>query len=472
MAVIHWFRRDLRLRDNTALAAALSSGEQVIPLFIFDPAIMQGERFGLPRFAVLLKALASLDRTLQCSQSGLLIRYGNPLEVLPEVVAQTGATTLYFNRDYTPYALKRDQQISSVVRARVIPYDDVLIHAPGEVEKAEGGAYTVFTPFYNRWRLLPKPIVVTPQSRPGQFHSLEGLKWYPIPTLADFGGAVTIDVPDAYEALAQHRLHEFVEGAVFHYAETRNRLVTNPFSDHPPVSSSYLSPYLRLGLLSPRQAYQAAQAAMDQARTEAERKSVEAWIRELAWRDFYAHILYFFPHVLQRSFREQFDRVEYRNDSSEFQCWQDGQTGYPIVDAAMRQLNAIGWMPNRARMVVSSFLTRDLLIYWKNGDIHFMQHLIDGDPAVNNGNWQWASGTGTDPQPTFRIFNPVAQSRQFDPEGHYIRHFVPELRDVPAKEIHAPWVMTNPPKHYPPPIVDHVIAREHALQAFKAAKDQ
>jgi deoxyribodipyrimidine photo-lyase len=190
-------------------------------------------------------------------------------------------------------------------------------------------------------------------------------------------------------------------------------------------------------------------------------------VSELVWREFYVHILYHFPHVLKRNFRDNYEHVEWRDAPDELQAWKDGLTGYPVVDAAMRQLTAMGWMPNRARMIVASFLCKDLMIHWQEGERYFMQWLIDGDPAANNGGWQWTAGVGTDAQPYFRIFNPVSQSQKFDPDGTYIRRWIPELRDVPAKYIHAPWEMDTPPVDYPAPIVDHDFARERTLAAFK-----
>lgn len=466
--VIHWFRRDLRLGDNTALNAALAMGAPVIPVFIFDPALLQGERFGVPRLKFLIKGLAALDAELKRRGSGLVVRRGDPLAVLPALLTETNAHAITFNRDVTPYAYKRDTAILKALPAH--SFDDVLMHAPRELLKDDGKPYTVYTPFRKRWESLPKADAM-PLERPN-FHTLDGIDAPPMPTLSDLGYSETIDVPDAGEAAALSRLERFIADAIYHYADTRNRLTAYPFGDPRSDGTSALSPYLRLGMLSPRQAYHAAARLLedDAALSANERRSIQAWISELAWRDFYNHILYHFPRVLYQSFKPEYDRLPYRDSDADFERWAAGMTGYPVVDAAMRQMHQIGWMHNRARMIVASFLTKDLFIHWRRGEMHFMQHLIDGDPAANNGGWQWAAGTGTDAQPYFRIFNPISQSQQYNPEGDYIRAFVPELRDVPAAYIHAPWTSPDPPKDYPPPMVDHAAARQRTLAAFQQVK--
>lgn len=461
--VIHWFRRDLRLSDNTALNAALATGAPVIPVFIFDPALLKGERFSAGRLQFLLNGLESLDADLQRYGSGLVIRSGDPRIVLSQLLAETDAAAITFNNDVTPYAQRRDAAILRSLPAQA--FDDVLIHAPNAILKDDGKPYTVYTPFRKRWENLPKPVAA-PLSR-ANFHPLDGMVR---PSIAAMSTTelrrVTIQVPAAGEAVALRRLERFTADAIYHYADERNCLVADPFSD--PGGTSGLSPYLRFGMVSARQAYHAAARRLTDtdAFSANERQSIQTWISELAWRDFYAHILYFFPHVLERSFKPEYDQLEYRAAPDEFERWAAGMTGYPVVDAAMRQLNALGWMHNRARMIVASFLTKDLLIHWRRGDLHFMRHLIDGDPAANNGGWQWSAGTGTDAQPFFRIFNPVTQSQQYDPNGAYIRAWVPELRDVPASHIHAPWMLPTAPTGYPSPMVDHAAARQRALAAF------
>jgi len=468
--VIHWFRRDLRLSDNLALHAAIYTDAPVIPLFIFDPAILKSDRSGAARMAFLLKGLAALDSHLRHYGSRLLIRRGKPFDVLRELILETDASAIYFNRDYSPFAVKRDEAIIQAYSIPIHIYDDALLLPPGKVMTAEDKPYTVYTPFKNNWRKHNKPEISKISIRSDHFHTLEDIAAHDLPILGELGFSDTFDLPDASENVAQHNLASFMERDIYAYSEGRNRLTAQPFAEKRPAGSSYLSPYFRFGILSPRQAYWSARDAFAQAGSEQASESVSTWVDELIWREFYMHIMVHFPHVDKGNFRPQYDGLQWRYAPDELQAWQEGQTGYPVVDAAMRQLCQVGWMPNRARMIVASFLTKDLFIHWQEGERHFMHWLIDGDPAANNGGWQWAAGTGTDAQPYFRIFNPVSQSQKFDPQGDYIRYWLPELRDVPVKFIHVPWQMPSPPKNYPPPMVDHSMARERTLAAFKVLK--
>ena len=457
MSVIHWFRRDLRVQDNTALHAALKSGQPVVPVFILDEGILKSPRAGAQRAVFLFHALQSLDDRLRSYGTRLLLRRGHPQQILPALVEEMGAEAVYLNADYSPYARARDATIVSMLTIPLHVYDDVMLIPPQAVFTKQGKPYTVFTPYRKTWSLQPKPPVSTLAISAGMFHLLTNIASEPLPT-----PDATLSLPEASEDAAHAFLDAFVSQDLRHYATTRNHLVINPFVIPRPEGSSYLSPYLRLGLLSPRQAYQRAQAAHETASTH----SIDTWINELAWRDFYMQVLYHFPHVLTRDFKPQYGTLAWDNDPALLHAWQAGQTGYPIIDAPMRQMNAIGWMPNRARMIVASFLCKDLLIHWKAGEDYFMQHLIDGDPAANNGGWQWAAGTGTDAQPFYRIFNPVTQSQNFA-EPEYLRFWLPELKDVADEDIHAPWMMAAPPPGYPHPIVDHAQAREHTLAVFR-----
>ncbi|HSN78137.1 MAG TPA: deoxyribodipyrimidine photo-lyase, partial [Anaerolineae bacterium] len=346
------------------------------------------------------------------------------------------------------------------------------MHPPNAVLKDDGAPYTVFTPFSKRWLALPLPLPVDLLPAPERIATPAGLESVPIPASPVLPASVPFP---AGEAEAQRRLAAFTKGdnaVITRYRDDRNR---------PDLEgTSRLSPYLRFGMLSARQAVVASRTARLTARTSDACYGTDTWLSELIWREFYVAILYHFPHVRSGSFQRHYDRIPWANDESDFAAWCEGRTGYPIVDAAMSQLVHSGWMHNRSRMIVASFLVKDLLIDWRWGERFFMQHLLDGDPANNNGGWQWTAGVGTDAAPYFRVFNPVVQGQKFDPEGDYVRRWLPELAHVPAKYIHNPWTM--PPAEqsragcvvgsdYPAPIVDHAFARERTLAAYAQAKE-
>lgn len=462
---IVWFRRDLRLHDNLALGAALEAHKPIVPLFVLDPTLLNPHS-APPRLALMFEALRALDESLRAYGRRLLVRLGDPLAVIRAVADETGADALYFNVDYTPRARQRDAAVAAGCGLPVETFHDRLIVAPHEISTDSGNVYTVYTPFKNKWRALPKrheqPLDyrLTAES----FYDVSGLNCATIPQV-DAG----VPLPGVSESAGLDRLQAFVSRAVYHYAEKRDTLA-NPFDDARNGTSS-LSPYIRFGLVSLRQVRAAAADAYQTTRSEAYRESVVKWVDEIIWHEFYTHVLWHFPHAASGNFNRKYDTVQWRETPDELSAWQHGQTGYPIVDAAMRQLNATGWMHNRARMIVASFLTKDLLIDWRAGERYFMQRLLDGDTAANNGGWQWSAGTGTDAQPYFRIFNPVSQSKKFDPDGVFIRHWLPELRAVPDKFIHEPWRAPTPPRDYPPPMVDHAMARERTLQAFASVKE-
>jgi deoxyribodipyrimidine photo-lyase len=464
MTVLFWFRHDLRLMDNRALSAALAdaaqTGDSVIPVFVLDPALLKKTRYGgTPRAAFMRNALAALAAALRARRSQLVIRRGNPAQVIPQLVVESGARAVYATRDYSPYARRRDDAVEDALGDRLTLLDDALLVAPEQIATQSGTPYTVFTPFKRTWWEVPKHA---PDQTEHAFSPVPDMASAPIPHPGDPVFATTLDLPEASESAALRVLSDFVAGPIYHYAARRDRLDAE--------DTSRLSPYLRFGLLSIRVVYDAARQALKDAPDDTARQSIETWISELAWREFYTHIMFHFPHVMRGNFRPAYDDLAWRHAPDDLAAWKAGKTGYPVVDAGMRQLLQTGWMHNRARMITASFLTKDLLIDWREGERFFMQHLIDGDPAANNGGWQWSAGTGTDGQPYFRIFNPVTQSKKFDPDGAYIRRWVPELRNVPAQYIHAPWHMDSPPAGYPAPIVNHAAARERTLAAFKAAR--
>jgi len=334
------------------------------------------------------------------------------------------------------------------------------VHPPALVTKADGSPYTVFTPFSKAWKALPFS---------GYTH--------PVPvSLPPLPGVTSLDIPASPapghfppgEKEALRRLDAFLAGPVQDYADARNRMDLD--------GTSSLSPYLRFGMLSARTAVSAAMQAARDTNDPSVRKGCEVWINELIWREFYQAILYHFPYVLMTAFNTGLRNIPWRNAPADLLGWQQGLTGYPVVDAAMRQLRATGWMHNRARMITASFLVKDLLINWQEGERWFMQQLVDGDPAANNGGWQWTAGTGTDAAPYFRIFNPILQGRKFDPMGAYVRRWVPELASVSDQYIHSPWEMSQLEqtavnvvigRDYPQPIVDHASARDRTLKAYK-----
>lgn len=466
--VLMWFRRDLRLQDNTALNAALESGAPVLAVFVLDPHLLRGERFSPRRLAFMLEGLRALDADLQAAGGRLAVLRGLPHEALTVFARQVDASAIYANADYSPYATARDERVRQQTGLPLILTDDQLVHAPGAVRKQDGGLYTVFTPFRRAWSALPWPAprTVDPAGR------LTSSAAPPPPAFDEVlpGAAPALPLPVG-SAPARRRLAAFAAGPLTEYGSARNRLIADPFSDEgtlfgAPGGTSYLSPYIRFGMVSVRECMAAAQAVRAEARSAAVHESVDTWVSELAWRDFYAHILHFHPRVLDVSYRAEFERVPWRDDADALSRWREGFTGYPVVDAGMRQLNALGWMHNRARMIVASFLAKHLLIHWREGDVAFMQELLDGDLASNNGGWQWSAGTGTDAQPYFRVFNPTAQGEQYDPDGAYVRRWVPELRGLPAKVIHQPWQAAFLPAGYPAPIVEHRFARERALAAL------
>jgi deoxyribodipyrimidine photo-lyase len=458
---IWWIRRDLRLSDNQALAIALKKAEVVIPVFILDPKLLDSPYTSQQRLAFLFEGLRSLDSELRHRGSKLIIRQGQPLDELQRLYNEADVEGIFAEADVSPYSRQRDARVM-----RVLPLEltnGITVHPIKELLKPSGSPYIVFSPFSRMWTSLRFPGKPLPP--PERLPAPPPLISMGIP---DFPVYSYKELFPVGEEEAQKRLVRFIDSLIDAYAGNRNRLDVD--------GTSGLSPYLRFGILSARQAVWAAHEAEALATDIAVRQSVKTWLSELVWREFYATILYHFPHVRQGAFRPELREIPWRDDTVGFDAWVNGNTGYPAVDAAMRQLNASGWMHNRARMITASFLTKDLLIDWMEGERYFMQHLLDGDPAANNGGWQWTAGTGTDAVPYFRVFNPVLQGKKFDPMGAYVRHWIPELCRVPDAFIHMPWEMTSNMqtqvgcvigKDYPAPIVDHAMARERVLAAYR-----
>lgn len=461
---IWWIRRDLRLADNPALTAALAEADQVIPLFILDPQLLQAPTASAKRQAFLFDGLRALDADLRQRGSRLVWRAGRPTDVLSSLFDATGARLIVAQADISPYARRRDAEVARQRPLHLTP--GVTVFPSDAVRKADGAPYTVFTPFSRAWKALPPNLALLPA--PATIPTAPDLESEPIPTMP----ALPASVPFiAGEAEAQRRLQQFAGdllAPIERYHELRDRTDLD--------STSRLSPYLRFGMLSARQAARAAYQLLNAPAAETGRRGAEVWLNELIWREFYASILYHFPNVLREAFQPPLRAIPWSNDEAAFQAWCEGRTGYPIVDAAMRQLVQTGWMHNRARMIVASFLVKDLLIDWRWGERFFMQHLVDGDPASNNGGWQWTAGVGTDAAPYFRIFNPMLQGEKFDPQGDFVRRWVPELAQTPTRFIQRPWEMTPLEQRqagcllgqdYPLPIVDHGAARARTLAAYQ-----
>jgi deoxyribodipyrimidine photo-lyase len=462
---IWWIRRDLRLADNPALRAALAHGDQVIPLFILDPYFDRAATAGSKRLAFLYGGLRSLHNDLMARGGRLIVRRGEPLAVLTQLVQETAAGAIFAEADGSPYARRRDAAAAQHLPLTLL--EGLTAHPPGAVVKADGTPYTVFTPFSKAWKAFPLRGELAPA--PHRVPTPTGIASEPIPDTPELPGSVPFPPgeTEAWRRLAAFALAR--QAPIGQYAADRNRMDL--------TGTSQLSPYLRFGMLSAARAVDAAQQAQREASNETARRGAETWLNELIWREFYLAILYHFPNVLAEAFQAKLRHIPWDNDTDAFAAWCAGRTGYPVVDAAMRQLEQTGWMHNRARMIVASFLVKDLLIDWRWGERWFMQHLVDGDPAANNGGWQWTAGVGTDAAPYFRIFNPVMQGQKFDPQGDYVRLWVPELARVPVRFIHEPWQMPAaeqrtagcvPGRDYPLPIVDHHAARQRTLTAYGA----
>jgi deoxyribodipyrimidine photo-lyase len=459
-AAIWWIRRDIRLSDNQALSAALEHADVVIPVFIIDPKLMASQYASQQRAAFLFEGLRSLDIDLRKLGSTIVIRNGDPLEALQRLLSETYAVRIYAEADISPYARRRDANVMRVLPLTLTT--GITVQPLEKLHKPDGTPYTVFTPFSRMWHSLPfsgRPLPAPEWLSPPPPLTTQRVPEAP---LYSAGGAFP-----AGENEAQRRLVKFTDSILNCYAENRNRMDLE--------GTSGLSPYLRFGMISARQAAWAAREAGELSADTLSRQSADLWLNELIWREFYTAILYHFPYVRNTAFRPQLRNIPWRDDPAGFGAWVEGRTGYPIVDAAMRQLNSTGWMHNRARMIGASFLTKDLLINWQQGERYYMQHLLDGDPAANNGGWQWTAGTGTDAAPYFRVFNPILQGKKFDPQGAYIRRWVPELSGVPDAFIHMPLEMPADMqvrlgcvigKDYPSPIVDHALARRRALSAY------
>lgn len=453
----------MRLRDNPALHEALRHGA-VTPVFVLDPAVLQSRyhRRAEKRRDFLLAGLRALDAELKRRDSRLIVREGDPDRELQTLMQEAGADRIVAAEDFSPYARRRDAAIAEQAELHLTP--GIAVRHPSEVVKSDGEPFRVFTPYSRAWLGLPLPdnssLLRAPETLPAVDAAISSV---PIPELSSSSAF------PAGEDEAQRRLEAFAAGPnapIYDYAGARNSLAE--------AGTSALSPYLRFGMVSAREAVVRALAAQAAATTTEDRRGAAAWLNELIWRDFYLAVLYHFPQVMTEEFDPTLRGIAWRNAPADVDAWQQGRTGYPIIDAAMRQLAATGGMHNRARMLVASFLVKNLLCDWRIGEQWFMDHLLDGDPAANNGGWQWTAGVGTDAAPYFRVFNPVLQAKKFDAGGSYVRRWLPELADVPERYLHEPWLLpaARGDIDYPAPIVDLQESRQRALAAYQVMKQK
>jgi deoxyribodipyrimidine photo-lyase len=457
MPAIVWFRRDLRLRDHPALREAIAGHGRVVPFFCLDDRILHGRHASGPRTQFMLECLHDLDESLG---GRLVVRRGRPEEELARIARQCGAEDVYFTADVSPFARQRGRRAGRTgLRMHACPgltvADDV-----GDFETGAGNPYTVFSPFHRRWLEAPRREVL---HAPRRIEVVEGLEAGGVPTLDELGLRQEVQEPmRGGETEARRRLVNFLRGPIDGYRRRADVLGVD--------RSSRLSPYLHFGCVSPREVETRLPAG----------ETAEAFRRQLAWRDFYHHVLLRFPQNAKHEHQKRYrGSIAWEYDQRRLRAWQEGRTGYPLVDAGMRQLRREGWMHNRARLVVASFLTKDLAIDWRLGERWFMRLLLDGDEANNNGNWQWIASVGVDPAPAYRrMYNPARQRERFDPTGAYVRRHVPELERVPDRYLSEPWKMPVGVQResgcligrsYPAPIVDHREARAEALERYRSA---
>lgn len=472
--LILWFRKDLRLADNAALSTAVNEGYRILPLYIREPEHAGTGPLGAAQAWWLHHSLHALSEDLKAFGSRLILRSGSVAEVIGEVIATTGATAVFWNRRYDPLGIAIDKALKSQLLddgLDVRTFAGQILHEPTKLKTGAGGHFRVYTPF---WKALdgagepPEPIPAPKAiAAPDRFPDSEALgSWALLPTKPNWAAAFDGHWQPG-EKGAEKRLASFIKNGLKTYRSGRDL----PASEH----VSRLSPHLALGEISPFTVWHATRGLPESYPLE----DVIHFRKELVWRDFSYHLLFHFPDLATKNWNAKFDAFPWREAPDLLKKWQKGQTGYPIVDAGMRQLWQTGWMHNRVRMITASFLIKDLLIDWRCGERWFRDTLVDADPASNAASWQWVAGSGADAAPFFRIFNPTSQGEKFDPEGAYIRRFVPELKDMPAKFIHKPseaplTVLRDAGvslgKTYPLPIVDHGKARDAAMAAFQGLR--
>lgn len=462
-----WHRRDLRLDDNPAVFAAWGIGDSIgMGVFIFDPGILyNGETEG-GKVEFMLGCLAELQESYRKLGSDLLFFLGKPTIIWKEIIEKCRPDRVYFNEDVEPAAIDRDQQVKKLLTElgiEVKSFWDIGLHSPHEIRTKTKEPYKVYSPYWRNWQSLAKP---KPFDRPQRKMTAPQFDTMALPTLTELRFSHRQVIPKAGEREAKRLLEQFNHPKkVLQYKQQR---------DFPAIEgTSRLSPHLRFGTIGIRRIWQMTEEIEVDIRTEEEQISLTTWRQELAWREFYQHVLFFFPELAERAYQTRMIDFPWQNNKDYFAAWCEGKTGYPIVDAAMRQLNQTGWMHNRCRMIVASFLTKDLLINWQWGERYFMQKLIDGDQTANNGGWQWSASSGMDPRP-LRIFNPASQAKNYDPDAEYIRQWLPELADLSTAELITGTIAPSKCKDrdYVLPIVNHNEQQKKFKEYYKPQNQQ
>jgi len=470
--ILFWHRRDLRISDNTGLAAAREQSAKIVGVFCLDPQILERDDIAPARVTYMIGCLQALQQRYTQVGSQLLIVHNNPIPAIPALAVALKAKAVFWNSDVEPYSQTRDREVMAALKEQGISYQtswDQLLHPPEEIRTGAKTPYTVYTPFWRNWSSRPKAQPVATLENALGLTETEGeiaqkVGVIELPSAKDLGYIWEQElIIQPGEAPAQAQLEQFTDYYITQYQEQRNF----PGID----GTSRLSAALKFGAIGIRTVWQATLDAAEHSHSQEAENSIRTWQQELAWREFYQHAMYNFPELASGAYRDTFKNFPWRNNQEHFQAWCEGKTGYPIVDAAMRQLNQSGWMHNRCRMIVASFLTKDLIINPQWGEKYFMQKLIDGDLSANNGGWQWSASSGMDPKP-LRIFNPASQAQKFDGEGEYIRQWVSELRSVDSEYLVTGKI---PPLElqacgYPAPIVDHKVQQAVFKQMYQQQK--
>ncbi len=461
MNIIVWFRNDLRVHDHPALSTAAQNGDHVIPVFILNTTLLAGDHASSNRNRFLLESLADLKKSLQSLGADLVIRDGEPSEELAVLAAEANAEAIYYTADYTPYSIKRDKTVKEAMALKNIEFRGfggrLVVDTLDKIRTKAVTVHKVFTPFWRSWSEVGRRSVA---ELPKKLNMLKSLEVGELPDLLSITqqDMLSPDVMKGGETTGRTMLKQWLDDGIAGYHQGNNDMAAD--------ATSHLSPYMHFGCLSVREIET---MLPDSA-------GARAWHRQLAWREFYNYVLFYNPHP-EKEFQEKYRSLQWGQDPHMLKKWQDGQTGFPVVDAAMRQMNRTGWMHNRARLIVGSFLTKDLWLDWRLGEKYFMQMLLDGDVANNNGNWQWIASVGVDPAPVYRrLYNPATQAKNYDPTGAYIRRYVPELKDVPLEYLAEPQLMPLEiqkeigciiGQDYPAPMVDHKSARLAALEHYR-----